>query len=151
MTLQNCIENASGVSADPHVRELVDQISDRSRRDLLTPAAPSPGAASPVEPLPGAVREPLSRESSPPSEGGASQETEGLSPAPMPPTSRRGAAMRNNRVHRPNVVTRRTAAELTGTATRYGGVRTSNNNNDNSNNHAALAELFQPSTLHKLR
>ena len=59
--------------------------------------------------------------------------------------------MRNNRVHRPKVVTRRAAAELTGAATRYRGVRPNNNNNDNNNNHAALAELFQPSTLHKLR
>ena len=56
--------------------------------------------------------------------------------------------MRNNRVHRPNVVTPRAAAELTGAATRYRGVRL---NNINNNNHAALAELFQPSTLHKLR
>ena len=63
--------------------------------------------------------------------------------------------MRNNRVHRPNIVTRRAAAERTGAATRYRGVRPNNNNNDNNNthnnNHAALAELFQPSTLHKLR
>ena len=73
----------------------------------------------------------------------------------MPATSRRVAAIRNNRAHRPNVVTRRAAAELTGAATRYKGVRPNNNNNDNNNinnnNHAALAELFQPSTLHKLR
>ena len=46
-------ENASGVSADPQVQELVDQIRDLTRRDLLTPGAPSPGAASPAEPLPG--------------------------------------------------------------------------------------------------
>ena len=63
--------------------------------------------------------------------------------------------MRNNRVYRTNVVTRRAAAELTGAATRYRGVRPNINNNDNNNinnnNHAALAELFQPSTLHKLR
>ena len=148
-------ENASRVSADPQVQELVDQIRDLTRRDLLTPAAPSPEAASPAEPLPGAVREPLSGGVSPPSEGGALQETEGLSPAPMPATSRRGAAMRNSRVHGPNVVTRRATAELTGAATRYEGVRPNKNNNDNkninNNNHAALAELFQPSTLHKLR
>ena len=55
-------ENASGVSADPQVQELVDQIRDLTRRDLLTPAAPSPEAAAPAEPLPGAVREPLSGE-----------------------------------------------------------------------------------------
>ena len=63
--------------------------------------------------------------------------------------------MRNNRVHRPNVVTSRAAAELTGAATHYRGVRPNNNNNENkninNNNHATLAELFQPSTLHKLR
>ena len=67
--------------------------------------------------------------------------------------------MRNNRVHRPNVVMRRAAAELTGAATRYIGVRPNTNNNIkhninhniNNNNRATLAELFQPSTLHKLR
>ena len=121
-------ENASGVSADPQVQELVDQTSDLTRRDLLTPVAPSPGAASPADPLPGAVREPLSGGASPPSEGGASQGTEGLSPAPLPATSRRGAAMPNNRVHRTDVVTRRAAAELTGAATRYRGVRPNINN-----------------------
>ena len=66
-------ENASGVPADPQVQELVDQIRDLTMRDLLTPAIPSPGAVSPAEPLPGAVREPLSGIASPPSEGGASQ------------------------------------------------------------------------------
>ena len=35
---------------------------------------------------------------------------------------RRGAAMRNNRMYRPNVVTRRAAAELTGAVTPYRGV-----------------------------
>ena len=64
--------------------------------------------------------------------------------------------MRNNRIPRPNVVTRRAAAELTGVATCYREVRPSNNSKDdnsinNNNNHAALAERFQPSTLHKLR
>ena len=78
------------------------------------------------------------------------------SPAPVPATTRTGAAIRNNRVHRPNVVTRRAAAELTGAVTRYRGVRPNKNNNDddhniNNINHAALAECFQPSTLHKLR
>ena len=149
-------ENASRVSADPQVQELDDQIRDLTRRDLLTPAVPSPGAASPAEPLPGAVRELLSGGASPPSEGGASQETEGLSPAPMPATSRKVAAIRNSRIHRPSVVTRRATVELTGAVTRYKGVRPDKNNNDdddiiNNNNHAALAERFQPSTLHKLR
>ena len=59
-------------------------------------------------------------------------------------TSRRGAA-RNNRIYHPNIVTRRAAAELTGTVTRYRGVCPNNNHN---NNHAALAERFLPSTLH---
>ena len=74
----------------------------------------------------------------------------------MPATARRGAAIRNNGIHRPNVVTRRAAAELTGAVTRYKGVHPNKNNNDeddhiNNNNHVALAEHFQPSTLHKLR
>ena len=64
--------------------------------------------------------------------------------------------MRNNRIHRPNVVTRRDAAELTGAVTCYRGVRPNkyNNNDDNNinnNNHAALAERFKQSTLYKLR
>ena len=59
-------------------------------------------------------------------------------------------------IHRSNVVTRRAAAELTGAVTRYRRVRPNKNNNDDDNNinnisHAALAECFQPSTLHKLR
>ena len=147
-------ENASGVSADPQVQELVDQIRNLTRRDLLTPAAPLPGAASPAESLSRGVREPLSGRASPPSEVGASQETEGLSPAPIPTTSRRGGAVPNNRVHRPNIVTWRAAAELAGAAARCRGERPNSSNGDsntNNNNHADLAERFQPSTLHKLR
>ena len=68
-------ENASGVSAHPQVQELVDQICDLTRRYLLTPAAPSPEASSPAEPLSGKVREPLSGVASPPSGGRASPET----------------------------------------------------------------------------
>ena len=142
-------ENASGVSRDPQVQWLVNQIRDLTRRDLLTPAAPLPGAVSTSEPLPGAVTEPLSGGTSPPS-GGASQETKELSPAPVPATARKGAAMRNNRMNRPNVVTGRAAVELTGVVTRYRGVRPNNNNNDNNNdndnnnNHVALAGHFQP-------
>ena len=43
-------ENASGVSADLQVQGLGYQIRDLTRKDLLTPAVPSPGAASPAEP-----------------------------------------------------------------------------------------------------
>ena len=55
--------------------------------------------------------------------------------------------MRINKIHRPSVVTRRAAAELTGAVTYNKRVRP----NNNKNNRAALAERFQPSTLHKLR
>ena len=101
---------------------------------------------APAESLPGEVREPLSGGASTPSGVRASPETARPSPA----------AIRNNRINRPSVVTRRAAAELTGAVTRYGGVRPNKNNNDddnsiNNNSHAALAECFQPSTLHKLR
>ena len=116
---------------------------------------------APAESLPGEVREPLSRGSSTPLSGGvstpsgvrASPETARPSPAPVPATARIGAAIRNNRIHGPSVVTRRAAAELTGAVTRYRGVRPNKNNNDDdsNNNHAALVECFQPSTLHKLR
>ena len=142
-------ENTSGVSTDPQVQELVDQTHDLTRRDLLTTAAPSPGAASPAELLPGAAWGPLSGGASLQGGGGASPETEGFSPAPVSATTRRGVAMRNNRVPRLIVVARRGAAKLTGVVTRYKRVRPNNNNNNNS--HATLVERFQPSTLHKLR
>ena len=101
----------------------------------------------------GEVREPLSGRASTPLSGGASTpsgvraspETARPSPALVPATIRTEAAICNNRIHRPNVVTRRAAAELTGAVTRYRGVC------PNNNNHAALAECFQPITLHKLR
>ena len=67
-------ENASDVSTDAQVQDLVYQIRDLTRKGFLIPTVPSPGAASPAEPLPGAVREPLSAEASPPSGGAASQE-----------------------------------------------------------------------------
>ena len=57
--------------------------------------------------------------------------------------------MRNNKIDPPNVAMQRAAMKLTGVVTSYRGVRP--NNNNNNNNHAALAERFQPSTLHKLR
>ena len=67
----------------------------------------------------------------------------GPSPAPVLAAARTGVAIRNNRIHRPNIVTRRAAAELTGAVTRYRGVHPNKNNNDddnniNNNNHAAL-------------
>ena len=110
---------------------------------------------APAEYLIGEVREPLSGGASTPSGVRASPETARPSPALVPTTARTGAAICNNRAHRPNVVMRRATAELTGTVTRYKGVRPNkNNNNDddiiNNNNHAALAEHFQPSTLPKL-
>ena len=85
---------------------------------------------------------PLSRE-------GALSETWRLSSAPMPATARRGTAMCNNRIRRPNVAPLRATAELTGVVTRYRGVRHKNDNN--GNNHAVLVEPFQSRTLHELR
>ena len=104
----------------------------------------------------GGASTPLSGEASTPSGVRASPKTVRPLPALVPATARTGAAIRNNRIHLLNVVTRRAAAELTGVVTRYRGVRRyKNNNNDdsniNNNNHAALAECFQLSTLHKLR
>ena len=113
---------------------------------MLTPAALSPGAASPAESLPGATGEPSSGGASPPSGGGAAPTTRGHSPALVPATARRGVAMRNNRISRSNIITRRAAVELIGAVNRYRGVRPNNNNNL-----AALVERFQPSTLHNLR
>ena len=100
---------------------------------------------APAECLLGEVQEPLSGGAPTPSRVRASVETARPSPAPVPATARTGAAIHNNIIYRPNVVRRRAAAELTGAVTRYRGVRPNNNNN------AALAECFQPSTLHKLR
>ena len=77
-----------------------------------------------------------------------SVEAEGLSLAPVPTTPRRGAVMLNNRIPRPNVVTRRAAAEPTGVVTPYRGVSP---NNSNKNNHETLAKLFQASMLHEIR
>ena len=54
--------------------------------------------------------------------------------------------MRNSMIHRPNIVTRRAAAELKGADNRYTGVHPNNNNN-----HAALVKRFQLSTPDKLR
>ena len=73
---------------------------------------------APAEPLPGEVREPLSGEESTPTKARASTRTARPSPAPLPATARRGAAMRDSRIHRPNVVTRCATMELTGTPVR---------------------------------
>ena len=107
-------------------------------------------------PLSGGTSTPLSGGVSTPSGGRASPETARSSPVLEPATARTGATIRNNRIHRPNVVTRRAAAELTGAVTRYRGVRPNKNNNNvdnnsNNKNHATLAECFQSGTLHKLR
>ena len=59
--------------------------------------------------------------------------------------SDRGAATRNNRIARPNVVTRRVSVERASAVPREKGVRSSNNNSQ-----VALGALFQPSTLHEL-
>ena len=121
---------------------------------LMAPAECLPGEVR--EPLPGGVSTPLSGGAPTPSGVRASLETARPSSALVPVTARTGAARRNNRIHRSNVVTRRAAAELTGAVTRYRGVCPNKNNNDddnniNNNNHAALAECLQPSTLHKLQ
>ena len=56
------------------------------------------------------------------------------------------AATRNNRILRPNVVTRRVSMERTGVVPHQRGVRPNNNNNSQ----VALEALFQPNTLHEL-
>ena len=131
----------------------------------LSAGAPTPllgGASMPLSgggastPLSGGASTFLSGGASTPSGVRASPETARPLPPPVPATARMGAAIRN-KIHWPNVVTRRAAAELTGAVTRYRGIcpNKNNNNNDdiniNNNNHATLAECFQPSTLHKLR
>ena len=119
---------------------------DSANSNLSTLMAPAKFSIGEVrEPLSGGVSRPFSGGASTPSGGRASPETVRPSPAPVPATARKGAATHDNRIQRPNVVTRRAAAELTGAVARYRGVR------PNENNHAALAECFQPSTLHKLR
>ena len=111
---------------------------------------------APAGPLPGEVRESLSGGASTPTEARASTKTSRPTPAPLPATARR-ATMRDNGIHRPNVVTRRAGMELTDMDTCARGVlpKTLNNNKDdnniNNNNHAALAERIQPRTLHKMR
>ena len=141
-------ETASGVSVDLQMQGLVEHIHDLTRRVLLKLATPLPGFTSPAEPLPRAAGEPSSGGASPPSGGRASPETGERLRAPVPDTARRRTALRNKRIPRPNAVTRRVATEPTGAVTRYRDVHPHNNDN---NNHAALVEIFQPSTLYKLR
>ena len=121
---------------------------DSVHSNLATLMAPAP-------PFPGEVREPLSKRASTPSGERASPVTAQPLPAPVLATGCTGNAICINRIHRPNVVTRRAASELTGAVPRYKGVRPDKNNKDddniNSNNHAALAERFPPSTPHKLQ
>ena len=93
---------------------------------------------APAEPLVGEVRKPLLGGASTPSGGRASFETVRPSPALVPATATRGAAMRDNKIHRPNVVTRCAAAEVTGAVTRYRGVHP----NINNNNHAVPGGTF---------
>ena len=130
---------------------------DSTNSNLAVLMAPAESLPCEVrEPLPGGASMPLSGGAPTPSGVRASPETARSLPALVPATARTGAAIRNNRIHRPSVVTRRGAAELTGAVTRYKRVRPNKNNNDddnniNNNNHAAMVECFQPSTLHKLR
>ena len=133
---------------------------DSANSKLSTLVAPAEHLLGEVrEPLSGGVSTPLLEGVSTPSGVRALPETARPSPAHVPATARMGAAIRNNRIHRPNVITRRAVPELTSAVTRYKGVRPNKNNNDdgdninrnNHNNHEALAERFQPSTLHKLR
>ena len=130
---------------------------DSANSNLTTLVAPADYLLGEVrEPLSGGASTLLSGGASTPSGVRASPETVRPSPAPVPATARTGVAIRNNRVHRPNVVRRHAVAELTGAVTRYRGLRPNKNNKDddkiiNNKKHAALAECFQPSTLHKLR
>ena len=89
---------------------------------------------APAESFPSEVLEPLSGGASTPSGVRASPETARPSPALVPATARTGAAIRNSRIYRPNVVTRHAAVELTGVVTRCRGVRPNKNNNNDDNN-----------------
>ena len=67
----------------------------------------------------------------------------------MPAIVRRGTAIHNNRIPRPNVGTLNAAMGPTGTFTRYS--RVHSNSDNNRNNYVSLVEKVQPSTLHELR
>ena len=90
-------------------------------REPLSGGASTPLSGRASTPLSGGAPTPLSGGASTPSGVRASPEIARPSPAPVPATARTGAPIRNNRIHRPNIVTRR------------------------------AAERFQSSTLHKLR
>ena len=97
---------------------------DNANSNLSTLVAPAEYLLGEVrEPLSGGASSPLSGGASTPSGVRASPETVRPPPPPVPTTARTGAAIRNNRIHRPSVVTRRAVAELTGVVTRYRGVR----------------------------
>ena len=76
--------------------------------------------------------------------GSIAQKT-GTFAGPCAGYSERGAASRNNRIPRPDVVTQRISVERTGAVPRQRGVRSNNNNS-----RVALGALFQPSMLHEL-
>ena len=76
--------------------------------------------------------------------GGVAQKR-GTFAGPCAGDRERGAATRNSRIPRPNVVTRRISVERTGAVPRKRGVRPNNNNSQ-----VALGALFQPSMLHEL-
>ena len=76
---------------------------------------------------------------------GSVTQKRGTFAGPCAAYSERGAATRNKRIPRPNVVTRRVSGERTGAVPRQSGVLP-----DNNNNQVALGALFQPSTLHEL-
>ena len=116
--------------------EVREPLSGRASTPLLggapTPlsgGAPTPLSGGASTPLSGGTLTPLSgRASTPlltstPSGVRASSETARPSPPPVPAIVSTGVAIRSNRVHRPNVVTRRPAVELTGAFTHYKGVR----------------------------
>ena len=107
----------------------------------------------PAEYLLGEGREPLSWGALTPSGVRASPEQRDLRRPPCRLQQERGPLYATTGFIGP---TSSRGVQLTGAITRYKGVRPNkNNNNDdddiNNNNHAALAERFQPSTLHKLR
>ena len=141
-TLMAPAESLPGEVREPLSRGASTPLSGEASTPL-SGGAPTPLSGGAPTPLSGRASTPLG--ASTPSGVRVSPETARPLPAPVPATAKTGVVILNNRVHRPNVVTRRAAAELTGTVTRYKGVRPNKNNNDdddniNNNNHAALVE-----------